>query len=143
LKDVLEGRDKFDQEMTNTFLLCTTCEKCDVTCQLDLPIEPSWGLMRGNLVQERGFGTFPPFEIMASALKGQKNIWGGLAETRDQWVTEDIRPKIKDTAKIAYFAGCTASFVEPDIAQAATKLLDAAGVEFTTLGKIDTDVHGL
>jgi len=135
LKDVLEGRDKFDQEMVDTFLLCTTCEKCDITCQLDLPIEPTWGLMRGELVQKRGFGTFPPFEIMGAALKGQKNIWGGLAQKRDEWLTADVRPKIRDQAKIGYFAGCTASFVEPDIAQATTKLLDAAGVEFTYLGK--------
>jgi len=135
VKDVLEGKDHFDQQMTDTFLLCTTCEKCDIVCQLDLPIEPTWGLLRGNLVQDRGFGTFPPFEIMASALKGQKNIWGGLQEDRDQWVTEEIRPAIKDKAKLGYFAGCTASFVEQDIAQSAAKLLDAAGVEFTTLGK--------
>jgi Fe-S oxidoreductase/FAD/FMN-containing dehydrogenase len=135
LKDVLEGRDKFDQQMTDTFLMCTTCEKCDIVCQLDLPIEPTWGLLRGNLVQERGFGTFPPFEIMAAALKGQKNIWGGLQEKRDQWVTPEIKPTIKETARIGYFAGCTASFVEQDIAQSAARLLDAAGVEFTTLGK--------
>jgi Fe-S oxidoreductase/FAD/FMN-containing dehydrogenase len=135
LKDVLEGRDSFDQQMTDTFLLCTTCEKCDIVCQLDLPIEPTWGLLRGNLVQERGFGTFPPFEIMAAALKGQKNIWGGLQENRDQWVTEDIKPAIKEQARIGYFAGCTASFVEQDIAQSSARLLHAAGVEFTTLGK--------
>jgi Fe-S oxidoreductase/FAD/FMN-containing dehydrogenase len=135
LKDVLEGKDQFDQQMTDTFLLCTTCEKCDIVCQLDLPIEPTWGLLRGNLVQDRGFGTFPPFEIMASALKGQQNIWGGLREDRDRWVTDDIRPTIKEQAKAAYFAGCTASFVEQDIALSATKLLSAAGVEFTTLGK--------
>jgi Fe-S oxidoreductase/FAD/FMN-containing dehydrogenase len=135
LKDVLEGKDSFDQQMTDTFLLCTTCEKCDVVCQLDLPIEPTWGLLRGNLVQDRGFGTFPPFEIMASALKGQKNIWGGLQENRDQWITDDIKPAIKEQSKIGYFAGCTASFVEQDIAQSSAKLLRAAGVEFTTLGK--------
>jgi Fe-S oxidoreductase/FAD/FMN-containing dehydrogenase len=135
LKDVLEGRDHFDQQMTDTFLLCTTCEKCDVVCQLDLPIEPTWGLLRGNLVQERGFGTFPPFEIMASALKGQKNIWAGLQENRDQWVTDEIAPTIKESAKIGYFAGCTASFVEQDIAQSTVKLLHAAGVQFATLGK--------
>ncbi|HEX8969604.1 MAG TPA: FAD-binding and (Fe-S)-binding domain-containing protein [Chloroflexota bacterium] len=134
MKDVLEGRDTFDQQMTDTFLLCTTCEKCDVACQLDLPIEPSWGLLRGNLVQDRGFSTFPPFEIMAAALKGQKNIWGGLQENRDQWITPEIKPAIKDQARIGYFAGCTASFVEQDIAQSAARLLDAAGVEFTTLG---------
>jgi Fe-S oxidoreductase/FAD/FMN-containing dehydrogenase len=135
VKDVLEGRDSFDQQMTDTFLLCTTCEKCDISCQLDLPIEPTWGLMRGNLVQEKGFATFPPFEIMGAALKGQRNIWGGLAEERDAWITDDVRPVIKEQAKIGYFAGCTAAFVEQDIAQSATKLLTAAGVEFTTLGK--------
>ncbi|MBI3966232.1 MAG: FAD-binding oxidoreductase [Chloroflexi bacterium] len=134
LKDVIEGRDKLDQEIANTFLLCTTCEKCDVTCQLDLPIEPTWGLMRGHLVQDRGFGTFPPFEIMAAALKGQRNIWGGLADQRDRWITDDIRPQIKARAKIGYFAGCTASYVEHDIAQSSAKLLDAAGIEVTTLG---------
>lgn len=135
LKDVIEGRDKLDQEMTNTFLLCTTCEKCDVTCQLDLPIEPTCGLMRGNLVQDRKFGTFPPFEIMGAALKSQRNIWGGLAENRDAWMPEEMKPKIKETAKTAYFAGCTSSVCEPDIAKSTVKLLDAAGIEFTYLGK--------
>ncbi|HEU5315452.1 MAG TPA: heterodisulfide reductase-related iron-sulfur binding cluster [Chloroflexota bacterium] len=135
IKDVLEGRDTLDQRAADTFLLCTTCEKCDVVCQLDLPVEPSWGLMRGNLVQDRGFATFPPFEIMGAALTGQKNIWGGLAAQRDAWVTEDVRPAIQERARIAYFAGCTASFVERDIAQSATKLLTAAGVQFAYLGQ--------
>ena len=40
----------------------------------------------------------------------------------------------KGKAKLAYFAGCTASYVEQDIAQGSAKLLDAAGVEFTYLG---------
>jgi heterodisulfide reductase subunit B len=36
---------------------------------------------------------------------------------------------------MAYFAGCTASHVEKDIAQASVRLLDAAGVDFTYVGK--------
>jgi Fe-S oxidoreductase len=72
---------------------------------------------------------------MASALKGQKNIWGGLQQNRDRWITDELRPAIKEQAKVGYFAGCTASFVEQDIAQASARLLQAAGVEFTTLGQ--------
>jgi heterodisulfide reductase subunit B len=34
-----------------------------------------------------------------------------------------------------YFAGCTASYVEHDIAMASVRLLDAAGVDFTYIGK--------
>jgi FAD/FMN-containing dehydrogenase/ferredoxin len=75
LNEVLKGKAKFDQKMVDTFLLCTTCEKCDLNCQLDLPIEPSWGLMRGELVQRRGHLTFPPFEIMAASLhKGAQHL---------------------------------------------------------------------
>ena len=46
-----------------------------------------------------------------------------------------VKAKLKDKAEIAYFAGCTASYVENDIAEATTKLLDAAGYEFTMMGQ--------
>jgi Fe-S oxidoreductase/FAD/FMN-containing dehydrogenase len=41
----------------------------------------------------------------------------------------------KPEGKIAYFAGCTASYVEKDIAQATVQLLHAANVSFTYLGE--------
>ncbi|MGE5576737.1 MAG: FAD-binding and (Fe-S)-binding domain-containing protein [Syntrophothermus sp.] len=135
LREVLNGRAKFDQKMVNTFLLCTTCEKCDLECQLDLPIEPSWGQMRGDLVQNKGYMTFPPFEIMGASLNNQGNIWAGFREKRDSWVTPDLEKKISKKSEIAYFAGCTASYVEPDIAKAAVTLLDAAGINFTYIGQ--------
>jgi ferredoxin len=50
LRLVAEGKEKLDQEMVNTFLMCTTCERCDFNCQLDLPVESSWAAMRGELV---------------------------------------------------------------------------------------------
>ena len=40
---------------------------------------------------------------------------------------------MKDEAEYAYFAGCTASFVENDIAIGAVRMLDDAGIEFTGL----------
>ncbi|MFL0246302.1 FAD-binding and (Fe-S)-binding domain-containing protein [Candidatus Clostridium stratigraminis] len=135
IRRVAEGKDKFDQEMTDKFLMCTTCERCDFVCQLDLPIEPSWGAMRGELVNTGKQMTFPAFELMASSARKEKNIWANFSKDRDKWIPEDIKPKIKDKADIAYFAGCTAAFVENDISQASVRLLDAAGVEFTTLGK--------
>ncbi len=134
LQEVLEGKQKWDQETVNTFLLCTTCEKCDLNCQLDLPIEPSWGTLRGELIQKRGHMTFPAFEIMAASLQKERNIWGGFQAERKLWTPPDLVDKIKDKAEVAYFAGCTASYVEHDIAQAAARLLDKAGVEFCTLG---------
>ena len=134
LRDVMEGREKFDQKMVDTFLVCTTCEVCNTRCQLQLPVEHSWMTMRGKLIQDEGRMTFPPFEMMAASLRGENNIWAGKREKRADWVPEDIAPKIKESAPVAYFAGCTASYVNTDVAEATVRLLDKAGIEFTTLG---------
>jgi Fe-S oxidoreductase/FAD/FMN-containing dehydrogenase len=133
IKEYLAGREKLDQRQTNTFLGCTTCQMCDSRCELDMPIEHAWMTMRGKLVEEKKKMTFPPFEIMAASLIKERNIWANYRKDRDKWIPEDIRAKIKDKAEYAYFAGCTASFVENDVAIGAVRMLDDAGVEFTSL----------
>ena len=134
LKEVVEGREKFDQHMVDTFLVCTTCEVCNSRCQLQLPVEHSWMEMRGKLIQDEGRMTFPPFEMMAASLRGELNIWAGKREKRADWMPEKIAPKIKEKADVMYFAGCTASYVNQDVAQATVELLDRAGVDFTYMG---------
>jgi FAD/FMN-containing dehydrogenase/ferredoxin len=49
IKDVLEGRDRFDIELTDIFGMCVHCGKCDEVCQLDLPIESSWRRVKASL----------------------------------------------------------------------------------------------
>ena len=108
---------------------------CVQKCQLDLPIEPAWMKLRNVMVEERKQMTFPPFEMMAASLLKERNIWATYRNERDMWLPEDLRAKIKDKADYAYFAGCTASLVEKDIAVGTARMLDDAGVEFTYLGK--------
>ena len=133
IKEYLAGREKLDQRQTNTFLACTTCQMCDSRCELDMPIEHSWMTMRGKLVEEEKKMTFPPFEIMAASLLKERNIWANYRKDRDKWIPDDIRAKMKDEAEYAYFAGCTASFVENDVAVGTVRMLDDAGIEFTGL----------
>lgn len=102
IKMVLEGEVEFDQQAVSTFMGCTTCEMCNRTCQLDLPNESSWLKLRGLLIEERGFHTFPPFEIMANTMRQQGNIWGSYARDRDAWVTDEIRSNIKEVAEYAF-----------------------------------------
>lgn len=134
LKKVVSGEEKLTQEDVDRFLVCTTCERCDVACQLDLPIEPAWGKMRGKLINEEKRMTFPAFEMMAASARKERNIWAAYAKDRDAWLPEELKPHLKKEAKVAYFAGCTASYVEKDIAQASATLLDKAGVDYTYLG---------
>lgn len=134
IREVVAGREKFNPETVNNFLLCTTCEVCNTRCQLDIPIEHNWMKLRGTLIHEENRMTFPPFEMMAASLRGERNIWAGKKEKRADWVPEDMKPKIKEKGEVLYFAGCTASFVNTDVAEATIRLLDKAGVEFTYMG---------
>jgi Fe-S oxidoreductase/FAD/FMN-containing dehydrogenase len=136
LRDLMEGREKWDQEAIDTMLVCTTCEMCDLRCSAALPIEPSWMKLRGKLIHEEKKMTFPPFEMMAAALADQGNIWAGYRKGRTEWFPQDLRERHGpgNKASSVYFAGCTASYVEKDIAIASVRLLDEAGVDFTILG---------
>ncbi len=139
LREYMEGREKWDQFMVDTMIVCTTCELCNLRCSASLPIEPSWMKLRGKLITEEKRMTFPPFEMMAASLRKEGDIWAAYRKDRDAWFPEDLKEKHGPghKAKVAYFAGCTASHVETDIAMASVRLLDEAGVDFTYLGKKD------
>lgn len=137
LREHMEGRAEWDQRMVETFLACTTCETCVVKCTANLPVEPAWLKLRGELIDRQKKMTFPPFEIMAASLKSQGNIWAGYRDRRDAWFPEELRAEHgpEHRSKNVYFAGCTASYVEHDIGIGSVRLLDAAGVDFTYLGE--------
>lgn len=139
LRQYLEGQVEWNQFMVDTFIVCTTCELCNVRCSAALPIESSWMKLRGKLIDEDGQMTFPPFEMMAAATRAEGNIWAGYRKNRTAWFPEELKaqhgPGIK--SKNVYFAGCTASYVEHDIGASSVTLLDAAGVDFTYLGNIE------
>ncbi|MGQ9667904.1 MAG: FAD-binding and (Fe-S)-binding domain-containing protein, partial [Anaerolineae bacterium] len=135
LREYMEGKVDWNRKMDEAVLACTTCEMCNVRCPLELPIESSWLKLRGRLVYEEGHMTFPPFEVMRASLRKEHNIWGALREKRASWVPEDKIGMLPERAEIAYFPGCTASYVEQDIAQATACLLHKAGIEFTYLGE--------
>ncbi len=135
LRELLEGRERLDQQAVDTFLACTTCEKCDVLCSEGLPVEPTWMGLRNLAVERRGKMTIPAFEIMSASLDGNLNIWANYRQDRDAWLPEELRPAIGQSADTLYFAGCTASFVEKDIARSAVRLLHDAGIQFTYLGQ--------
>ncbi|MDD4859651.1 MAG: FAD-binding and (Fe-S)-binding domain-containing protein [Dehalococcoidales bacterium] len=136
LREYMEGREKWDQFMVDTILSCTTCELCNIRCCTGLPIEPSWLKLRRQLIHDEGKMTFPPFEMMGAALSKEGNIWAGYRADRSDWFPAELAEKHGPAhkSKAVYFAGCTASYVEKDIAIASVRLLDAAGVDFSCLG---------
>jgi Fe-S oxidoreductase/FAD/FMN-containing dehydrogenase len=135
IREVMDGKEDWDRKAVDTILVCTTCEVCNTRCQLQLPIEHNWMEMRGKLINDEKRGTFPPFEMIASSLRGENDIWAGKRENRDKWVPADVAAKIPEQADVIYFAGCTASYVETDIAEASIRLLQDAGYSVGYMGK--------
>lgn len=133
LRKYAQGKVDFDQKMVDNFLQCTTCKRCDPVCQVNIPIQGRWDDLRRVLVQEKGYQTFPAFEMMGSSFDSQLNIWAARRQERDAWFPKDATYEAK--AEIGYWAGCTASFVESDIAENAVHILKEGGVEFTYLAK--------
>jgi Fe-S oxidoreductase/FAD/FMN-containing dehydrogenase len=134
LREYMASRADFDQKWVDKFMACTTCEVCNVECPLELPNEPSWLKMRGLLIHDWDKLTLPAFEVMQAALRKERNIWAAYSRDRARWVPPDIEEKIRWRAEVGYFPGCTASLVEPDVAQGTARLLDAAGIKFTYMG---------
>ncbi len=133
LREYAHGNIDFDQDEVDTFLLCTTCKRCNPVCQVNIPIQEDFDEMRGFLVMEKEFATYPAFYLMKAAARAEHNIWAELREHRTDWVPPDI--DYKDAGPLAYWAGCTSSYIIPDIAQNATRIFKEAGLEFAYLGK--------
>lgn len=93
LREYMEGREKWNQFMVDSIIACTTCELCNLRCSAALPIESSWMKLRGDLIHEKKRMTFPPFEMMAAALKAEGDIWAGYRKNRADWFPEDLRAK--------------------------------------------------
>jgi Fe-S oxidoreductase/FAD/FMN-containing dehydrogenase len=136
LRGLSHGEVPLTEEMSDTFLLCTTCKKCDLACQTDIAIESIWEEMRGHLIASGKYPTFPPFEMMGAAYSMENNIWAGLASERDAWLPDDIKPL--ETGEIGFWAGCTASYIEQDIARGAVRILKEGGIDFAYLGNEET-----
>ena len=134
LEQLYRGKAKWDRKSTDTLLLCTTCERCDFRCQLQLPVEPNGMALRNKVVEGQKMGTFPPFEMMAASLQGEGDIWAGKREHRADWLPQDVAERLSENGDVLFFAGCTASYVETDIAEGTLRLLLDSGHKVNYFG---------
>lgn len=132
LREYARGKKNFSKYLSNNFLLCTTCKRCNTVCQVNIPIQEKWDDMRGYLVQDKGFPTFPAFEMMGGSYEQARNIWTGRISERDKWLPDNIEVDLNEP--LDYWAGCTASYVENDISINSVRILENGGVKFNYLG---------
>ena len=126
---VAEGKLKWTPKLLEIIYADPLCGACDVGCKrnLDLEIGLTLEALRVKAVQD-GAGPMPAHKKVAQNIAKHHNQFGAPHENRKKWLTSDI--KVADKADLLYFVGCSASYVNPDIAKATAKVLNASGTPF-------------
>jgi Fe-S oxidoreductase len=124
-----EGLLDWNEKALEVIYACTLCGACDVGCKrnLDLEIELSLESLRVKAVQD-GVGPLPAHKKLADNIAKNHNMYGAAHNKRTSWLPKGVTPAKK--ADVLYFAGCTSSYVNKEIAQSTAKILKAAGTDF-------------
>jgi len=126
---LIEGRLDYTDELLRILYACTLCGACDVGCKrnLDLEIELALEALRIKAVKD-GKGPMPQHRKIAQNILTKHNRFGSPHQDRTKWLPKGIKPSPK--AEVLYFVGCSASYTNPEIAQATVKILGASGTPF-------------
>ena len=135
LKAKLLGEKKPSEEEMQRFLealyACTTCGACGETCEVGIDTQQLWWAMRKELV---GMGYSAPGSLpkLLENARKRHSIFPSPLELRYKiWLPPEV--KVAESAELCYFEGCGVAWDAPPMAEAAVRLLNAAGLEFTLL----------
>jgi Fe-S oxidoreductase len=131
-QELLEGTLGYEDGLTEHIYSCTTCGACDVNCKSirDMEVMDTILALRAKCVED-GQGPMPEHKKYASLVEKHHNIYGKAHAKRFDWLPEDM--KLFEKADVAYFVGCTTSYLYPDIARDTVKILQAGGMDFTVM----------
>lgn len=135
IKEYAKGNIPFDLPMVHKLNICTTCKRCEQTCEVSLKMADEY-LGAKPYFKEKGFSNSG-----LAALRGNVvstgNFWGSDAEGLG-WHTEDMR--FQETGEIGFWPGCWTQTISKNAAQNAVHLLNAAGIEPVDLGDNGSDI---
>ena len=124
-----EGRLRWTPKLLEIIYADPLCGACDVGCKrnLDLEIGLTLEALRIQAVKD-GAGPMPAHQRLAHNIVAHHNPFGSPHEKRTKWLVNDIH--LAPKADLLYFAGCSASHTNPEIAGATARILNASGAPF-------------
>lgn len=135
IKEYAKGNIPFDLPMVHKLNICTTCKRCEQTCEVSLKMADEY-LGAKPYFKEKGFSNAGLAALRGNVLD-TGNFWGADAEGLG-WHTDDMR--FRETGEIGFWPGCWTQTISKNAAQNAVHLLNAAGIEPVDLGDNGSDI---
>jgi len=141
-KPVEPRRDMITDVITEEIIWdCTTCRACQQACPVYIEHIDKMVDMRRNLALERA--EFPESAQQALTSLGTRgHPWRGTTATRTEWIGDLGIKALSENGDgdLLYWVGCTAALEDRNmkVAQATTRIMQAAGVNFGILGTEET-----
>ncbi len=135
IKEYAKGTIPFDLPLVHKLNICTTCKRCEQTCEVSLKMADEY-LGAKPYFKCRGFSNAGLSALRQNVLD-TGNFWGADTEGLG-WHTEDMR--FSEQGDIGLWPGCWTQTISKNAAQNAVHLLNAAGIEPVDLGDNGSDI---
>ncbi|MBU5405945.1 FAD-binding oxidoreductase [Paraeggerthella hongkongensis] len=135
IKEYAKGNIPFDLPMVHKLNICTTCKRCEQTCEVSLKMADEF-LGAKPYFKEHGFSNAGLSALRENVLN-TGNFWG-VEEEGVGWHTDDMR--FKNAGEIGLWPGCWTQTISKNAAQNVAHLLNAAGIEPVDLGDNGSDI---
>src|SRR5271157_978729 len=108
------------EDFIHAMYFCTTCKLCEEICPISMEYVPLMESLRRAIVEKvhKPYGALLKF---AENVLQEKNPYGEPLALRKDWVTLDIHEVERGT--YAYFAGCTGSYRNWEVARNTARIL--------------------
>jgi len=136
--NLMTGEIDPSTELANSFYTCTTCNACTYFCPARIKVDQIIQKGREKLFAA-GFAPEPVTALRESILNTD-NVYAAKKDDRIAIYPPSIKKKIetgevKQKADTLLFMGCVSSYLDMKIVPSLFKIMDAAGVDYTMLGK--------
>lgn len=131
LNDLIDGNLEVNEDIIDWAYACNTCKSCQETCMATadgIHIPDMMEALRKDLVVN-GFSVQKHEEIESSII----NEFNPYKEQRESRLDVFGDREFRERAEVVYFAGCTSSYREKEIARTTVELLDKLNVDFTII----------
>jgi Fe-S oxidoreductase len=125
---LLTGEIQPDDSVIENIYTCTTCNDCNRRCPSKVDIVGIVETCRADLVENGHI--LPKHEAICENVLKFNNPYG-----EKKSVVETLGKK-PHKAAVGYFAGCTATYRDKDIAKATMSILDKLKVDYTTIDEV-------